>query len=342
MLGRGGSQVTESGKTGIWYTEGHMAKLRVLVISGGPSSEHEVSLASGQQVVKHLDRRHYIVTSIVITKKGLWKWRGKPPVNLKVALRKIAEQKYNIAFLALHGEFGEDGQIQELFDKNNILYTGSGPAACKLAMNKDKANRRFQKAALPVPPWKLVKNVGAAHQLPAVVKPIGGGSAIDTHIVRSEQDYQQAIRRVLKKYKQVIVQYYILGRELSCGVIEDTNGRPRSLPPTEIFPKTSSWYDYHARYTVGASLEITPAKLSPAQTATIKKIALRAHLLLKCGGMSRSDFIFDGEEFWILETNTIPGLTSTSLLPQEADAAGLSFSQMLDLIMMAGLRRKAK
>ena len=131
-----------------------------------------------------------------------------------------------------------------------------------------------------------------------------------------------------------MIQKYIRGREITCGVLEK-NGQAFALPPTEIRPKTSDWFDYKAKYTPGASEEITPAALSKAQTKTIQDMALQAHNLLGCRGMSRSDFIFDGKKFWILEINTIPGLTATSLLPQEAKAAGISFEGMLDLVIAA-------
>jgi D-alanine-D-alanine ligase len=149
-----------------------------------------------------------------------------------------------------------------------------------------------------------------------------------------------ALKRAFKEGERVMVQRFIKGRELTCGILENAKGDAFALPPTEIIPKAAAFFDYKAKYKIGGSTEITPADLPKSIIKKIQAMALKAHKALGCRGMSRSDFILKGSELFILETNTIPGMTKTSLLPQAAKAAGISFPDMLDLIISAGRRRK--
>lgn len=210
-------------------------------------------------------------------------------------------------------------------------------------MDKHLSDLIFHADGMAVPQWKILNSFTTSTSpftLPVVVKPKGSGSSVDITIATTMAEYRRAVRAVINTYGQAMVQQYVRGREITCGVLEDGRGNAFSLPPTEIIPRSSSWFDYRAKYQTGASQEITPARLSKSQTASIQRLAKHAHHLLGCRGMSRSDFIFDGRRFWILELNTIPGLTETSLLPQGAAAAGIKFPKVLDLIIAAALRRK--
>jgi D-alanine-D-alanine ligase len=175
-------------------------------------------------------------------------------------------------------------------------------------------------------------------KIPAVIKPNNGGSSVGVSIVKSKKEFQSEVKKALQVNDSVMVQQFIEGREFTCGILENNEGIPFALPPTEIIPKASKFFDYKAKYKIGGSLEVTPANLSKAMTKKIQSLALNAHVALGCRGISRSDFILKGSTFYILETNTIPGMTETSLLPQAAKAAGISFSEMLDLIISSGLQ----
>ncbi len=313
--------------------------LKVAVVCGGLSSEHEVSLKTARMVLQNLDRRKYQPTRVVIGKNGKWKFESGKAIGIGNAIKKLA--RYDFIFIALHGAFGEDGRFQAILEWIGVSYSGSGVLSSAMAMDKNVSNTLYEVAGLNVPRYiTMDKNRKNSIRLPVVVKPADGGSSIGVSIVRSKKDLRAGLKKAFEESDRVMIQEYIKGREFTCGVIEDKNGKPFALPPTEIIPKTSSFFDYHAKYKVGGSLEITPAQLPKSKIKTLQQMALKAHILLGCNGMSRSDFILKGSKFFILETNTIPGMTETSLLPQAAQAAGIDFPSLLDLIIKAGLRKK--
>lgn len=297
--------------------------MRVAVLMGGPSAEHEISLKTGDMVFENLDRNKYQPQKIVISKKGRWFLDGAR--NKPTTLKEL-ENDFDVVFNAMHGEYGEDGTIQQILEKAKIPYTGSHSKASRLGMDKIESYRLFKKAGLATPPT-------AGQQWPAVVKPADRGSSVGVSIVRNSRDLAAALRLAKKYSPRVLTEEYIKGREITCGVIENSR-RPKALPPTEIILKSSVFFDYHAKYTPGASEEITPARLSSAQTIMAQKAALKAHRVIGCSGYSRADFILGNDgRLYILEINTLPGLTATSLLPQAARAAGIGFSRLLDIII---------
>jgi len=323
----------------LWYYEIMIKKLKVLVIGGGLSSEHEVSLKTSQMIVKNLDAGKYNARLVIIGKGGKWKFGKEKPVDIGDALTKISREKYDFAFVALHGIFGEDGRIQALFEWLDLPYGGAGVLASALAMDKQMTNIVYAASGLRVPPYIVIESKKArlnGVSVPFVVKPVDGGSSVGVSIVKTKKEIAAAFAKAFKESRRVMVQKYIKGKEITCGIIEDEAGRPFALPPTEIVPQSAAFFDYHAKYAVGGSLEITPARISAPQMKEIQKLALRAHCALGCRGMSRSDFILSGGKFYILETNTIPGMTEASLLPKAAAAAGISFPALLDMIIGAG------
>jgi len=320
-----------------------MDKLRILLIQGGISGEHEVSINSGRQILEQMDTDKYELSVCTIQKDGLWKFGNMDKAySLGEALVKI-DGNFDLAFIALHGAFGEDGQIQSIFDTTKLPYTGSGRESSVLAINKEISSNLFANHGLTIPRFKLVNQTNdLAKELgfdwPLIIKPCHGGSSVDTLRANSLPEARGTIDRVLASGDGVIIQELIVGREFTCGILDDDNGKPVALPPTEIIPKHGVFFDYESKYVAGASEEITPPNLPEEQIKEIQALALRAHLILGCSGMSRSDFILRDGIFYILETNTIPGMTATSLLPQAAKVAGISFSQMLDLIINSALR----
>lgn len=316
-------------------------KVQLLLVQGGVSGEHDVSIASGKMILSNLDKEKYNCRLATIKKNGIWLLENNvfSPVG---ALHKIQRLKIEVAFIALHGAFGEDGKIQALFEAIGLPYTGSGPEASMLAMNKAVSNLLFKHLALEVPSFIHVtdgKSELSGLRFPAVIKPNHGGSSIHISFVNSARHARVASRKILDSGDTAIVQTAIKGREFTCGILEDTHGVPIALPPTEIIPIKGFFFDFKAKYTPGGGREITPPAISATLIKKIQTASLKAHTGLGCSGMSRSDFIFDGKKLYILEINTIPGMTQTSLLPQEANAAGVSFSEMLDRIILNALNR---
>jgi D-alanine-D-alanine ligase len=312
-------------------------KLRIAVLMGGPSAEYEVSLKTGQNVMENLDRKKYIPKKIVISKEGRW------PISPKEI-----KKKFDVVFNAMHGEYGEDGQVQKILDKYKIRYTGSGVKASELGMDKEKSYKIFRKAGLKVPDFKVI-NIGPEFNFkldvkyPVVVKPNDRGSSKGVTIVEKFQDLIHALNIAAQFSPMVMLQEYIRGREFSCGVLE-INGKAKALPPTEIRPVHGKFFDYEAKYTSGKSQEITPPKLPKDVIKKIQQVALKAHQAIKASGYSRTDMIMEAksekrktENIYVLEINTLPGMTETSILPQEAKVDGIDFPRLLDLIIESAL-----
>lgn len=314
-----------------------MSKSKIVVIYGGPSTEHDVSIWSAAMVVKNIDRNKFDVTEVKIHKNGSWQFLpGKKIFDLGDAVKILEQKKFDLAFLALHGYFGEDGHIQAILETIQLKYTGSGMTASAVAMDKTLSNALYKTKSFNVPNFyelDLSSPYSKPIKFPAVIKPVAGGSTVGTYIVKNLREFKKQIKETKKVSNRIMVQDYIKGREFTCGVLEK-NGVPIPLMPTEIITK-SKFFDFKAKYTVGGSSEITPPDLPTKQIKELQRQAVQAHKLLGCRGMSRSDFILKAEKFYILETNTIPGLTQTSLLPQGAKAIGINFKTLINLIIQS-------
>ena len=320
--------------------------IKVGVVMGGPSAEHEISLATGQNVVQYLDREKYLPVPIKISKAGQWF------LNNRIASQKDALKSCDIIFNALHGSFGEDGKLQAILEHNKIRYTGSGIAASALAMDKYHSREIFRLAGFNVPKTLKIKKgenfsaqlnffVNKIAKLPVVVKPCSNGSSVGVRIVEDQNKLSRAIVDAFKIDGHVLVEEFIKGREMTCGVLDNWGSQSTAaLPVTEIVPlKNNKFFNYSAKYKKGQSNEVTPAPIDDGLRIKIQDIAVRAHQVLGCRGYSRTDVILkngNGTVF-VLETNTLPGLTSVSLLPQAAQVAGLTFSQLLDTIIESSL-----
>ena len=300
-------------------------KLKVVVLAGGPSSEHEVSLKTAGNVIEKLDKKKYDAEQIIISKKGKW---PIPPNRLAA----------DIVFIAMHGAYGEDGTVQSILEKINVPYTGSDAVASRLGMHKRKSSELFASYGLLAPESFNISRC----EFPVVVKPADGGSSVGVRVVETSDQLQEAIAEASKYSREILAQEYIVGREMTCGVLDDGLGNVIALPPTEIIPVARKFFDYQAKYIAGASREVTPPDLPEKTIKTIQEIALKAHKIIGCSGMSRTDMIIkdlEQSKIYVLEINTIPGLTETSLLPQQALAAGISFSELLDRIIEAALNK---
>ncbi|MCL2029526.1 MAG: D-alanine--D-alanine ligase, partial [Deltaproteobacteria bacterium] len=255
----------------------------------------------------------------------------------------------DVAFLALHGPLGEDGSVQGFLELLGLPYTGSGILASALAMNKEAAKKAFREANLPVPPDMKVMEFWAdlpcmafsALGSPLVVKPANLGSSVGLGIVREEKELMAALRAVFELDKAALLEKYLPGLELTCAVVGSGPGLT-ALPPVEIIPAPGrGFFDYEAKYVPGECEEICPARIPPAITYEVQRLAIEAHLALGCRSLSRSDFILSEGRVYILETNTLPGLTSGSLVPKMARAFGLTFTAFLSYLLDDALGRGA-
>lgn len=320
--------------------------LKVGILTGGPSAEYEVSLATGQNVLDNLDLKKYCPLTIKISKTGKWF------VNSRITTWAKAVKNCDIVFNALHGSFGEDGKIQAILESVGKKYTGSGIAASALAMDKFQSREIFKLAGLTVPKTlKLKKGENFSAQLnffvnkivkfPVVVKPCSNGSSVGVEIADNSQKLAKAIAKAFLIDKEVLIEEFIKGRELTCSVLDNFNGSTTALPVTEITPlKKHKFFNYDAKYKTGHSNEITPAIIDEAIYKKAQDIAERTHQVLGCKGYSRTDMILSGDNraIYVLETNTLPGLTSSSLLPKAAQSVGLSLSQLIDKIIENALK----
>jgi len=307
-----------------------MKKLTVALLSGGISSEREVSINSGRQVFEALDKEKYEII----------RYDPKTDINRLVA----DAPKIDVALIILHGLYGEDGTVQGLLDLLNIPYQGSGVLGSAIAMNKVISKHLFQKHGLPIPEYIIAKKGDAIDPascqkqigLPMVVKPAEGGSSVGMSIVKTEDTLKSALEKAFEYDETVLIESYIKGIEITGGVIG--NKDLLALPIIEIVPdEKHDFFDYEAKYTAGITREICPARIDDTLTVQAQTYAKMAHQALLCKGYSRTDMILKDNDIYVLETNTIPGMTSTSLLPQAAKAAGLNFGQLLDRLIELGI-----
>lgn len=311
---------------------------RIGVLMGGPSAEREISLKSGKAVYEALKQSGLEAVALDVATDS-----KEEIINL------IKSHNINCAFLALHGSFGEDGQIQEILEALKIPYTGSGVEASRLAMDKIASRRLFETAGLKVPKYKVIDkprtfakvrgkssydtNLKAQNNLglPLVIKPAAQGSSIGLSIIDKEEGLDKAVELAFSFDKKVIVEEYVRGREMTVGILD-----AHALPVIEIIPK-KMFFDYEAKYQRGMSDYIVPARLEERIARKLRRVALSAHKLLGCFACSRVDMILNKENLpVVLEVNTIPGLTETSLLPKAAKSCGIEFNELcLKLIRLA-------
>ncbi len=358
-----------------------MKKIRIAVLMGGPSPERTVSVATGQQIVMALAPDLYRVLPVEITTEG--KWLPRPDLLALTAgnagtqellatardghasaaagaadLRPTTSDEFvegeqvDVAFIAMHGPYGEDGTMQGLLELLGIAYTGSGVLASALAMDKLRSRQIFEWHRIPVPGYVSVTadvwhNRGHVYQdvarqlgYPCVVKPNAVGSSIGVSLVREPPELDPAVEGAFAYGPMVLIEEYVAGTEVTCGIVDDPQtGRPVPLPLIEIVPH-EEFYSYDAKYVAGGSDHIIPARVSDGVAARAQGLAVRAYQALGCEGMGRVDMIAREGDVVVLEVNTIPGMTPTSLLPDAARAAGIQFSELLDRIVRTALRRK--
>src|SRR4051812_2942697 len=336
--------------------------MRIIVLMGGTSSERDVSLASGLRIAEALRAKGHSVSTVDTAKGpvteaderrmlagGVVKTKPPTPEELarmkaesvtETAARLPKRGDCDVAFLALHGGSGEGGTIQELLDLAGVPYTGSGHLARALAMDKDLSKHLLRAHGVRTADWLMASSpddpgtdeVERALGWPVIVKPSKQGSTVGLSIVKQPGELRAAVAEAFKHDDEVMIERFIPGRELSAPVIGG-----EALPVGEIIPKHEI-YDYECKYTPGMAEEIFPAPLSAAETSEVQRQAERAFAALKLSGCARIDFRMTASgEFYCLEANTLPGMTATSLVPQGAAAAGISFPDLCDRIARLAL-----
>jgi D-alanine-D-alanine ligase len=306
-------------------------RCRIAVLAGGLSLEREVSLRSGQRVADALVERGHEVARLDLDDH---------------LVPRLADGAFDVAYLALHGKAGEDGTIQSLLELLGVRYTGPDAVASALAWDKTIAKGVFRRAGIPTPDWtalssSAVRDMGAARALdrlaaqlgaPLIVKPAQGGASLGVRYVSSDAELAPALVASFSYHEVVLVERFVSGMEVAVSVID---GEP--LPPVEVHPRVGT-YDFAARYTAGATEFFAPARLAPDVLAACHETAVRAYAVAGCRHLTRADLIVDDDGVpWLLELDTCPGMTETSLLPIAAAAAGWSFADICERVVALAL-----
>ena len=312
---------------------------KIAVVCGGVSTEREVSINSGTNVYNSLKANGIDTILIEINQDNLWE------------LNNLKSQGVNLVFNALHGKFGEDGQVQALLDITGINYTGSGVMASSMAMNKEFAYKILDQFGIRVPKTFSFKKGVSLEEIklqissldngldyPFIVKPNDGGSSIGVTLVNSEEELQSALDSAFADSETVLIQEFVKGREVTCPVIGNKKQALIALPTGEIQTK-NTFFDYQAKYTSSETLEIFPAEVPPLINQKIQLLAKQIHELLNCEGLTRSDFIYteNASELVFLEINTSPGMTKASLCPKSAEVFGWDFFELIKQICESAL-----
>ncbi len=326
-------------------------KQKIAIFCGGPSSEHEVSLSSASTIFKFLDKKKYQIVICYITKdlnaaiisdENLEFKKIKASTPLLEILNLLKKDNYLALLAGLHGEFVEDGKLQTILEYIGISYTGSNPQASSLAMDKYRSMlvaKHINGLSFPVTFFQEIDNYVLPKSLsfPIIIKPNELGSSVGVYIAKNQNDLKLILKNLKKTLgiNKVLLQEYLDDAlELSCGCLQKKDGSQVQLPPIEIRPKKSIMFDYASKYEVGGSEEITPPiSISKNLSAKISRLSQELHALIGCSTYSRSDFMLVDEKVYYLETNTLPGMTATSLLPQEAAAIGITYTELLDFLI---------
>lgn len=334
-------------------------RLRVLVLMGGKSPEHEVSLVGGEEVVRHLDPNKYEILPLVVSKDGQ-RWQLKNPQELLSIKQEISSAKdlaltqeeirpeetpkrADVVFIAMHGPYGEDGTIQGILEMAGVPYTGAGVLTSAIGM--DKAMFKKVMVGVNIPVAKSITLLKGDNEdmvwetlaPPVVVKPSSQGSSVGVSIVHKKEELKRALEKAFQYGLKVMVEEFLSGMEVSCGVLGNKNSI--ALPVVEIVPK-NEFFDFEAKYESGKCDEIVPARISDELTKKVQETAVRVYKAVECKGFGRIDMIICKGKPYVLEINTIPGLTPVSLLPKEAAAAGITYPELIEKLIDFALEKQ--
>lgn len=321
-----------------------MMKTRVGVLRGGPSNEYEVSLQTGGAVLEHLPSDVYEAKEIFVDRSGTWHMRGLPMEPAR------ALSQVDVVFNALHGEYGEDGTVQRVFETHGTPYTGSDALSSAVSMNKVLAKERAQGVNVRFAHHRILLREEMSERamvdlfrsfpMPAILKPIDGGSSVGLCLVCSFQELVRALEDIFAENERVLIEQYVQGKEATVGVIDGFRGEEHyALPAIEIVPTKNVLFDYAEKYD-GHAQEICPARFRPDTNKELERLARDIHKALGLRHYSRSDFIVTHHGIYFLEVNTLPGLTPASLLPKAVAAVGSTLPEFLSHLVGLALERK--
>jgi D-alanine-D-alanine ligase len=313
-------------------------RLRVAVLCGGRSSEHDISLRSADSIIAAMDPERYEIQRIHITQDGLWQPRAISP-------EPGGNPDIDVVFPVLHGTFGEDGTMQGLLDLANLPYVGAGVLASSASMDKEVMKRLMVERGLPVVDYLVVvrgqnhlEEIGRRLPFPMFVKPANLGSSVGISKVKTCEELKEALIFAGQFDRKILVERGIAGREFECSVLG--NDEPVAAVPCEILP-SREFYDYEDKYLLNLAKTVVPADLTPEQTSEVQRLAVACFQSVGCEGMARVDFLLEAEtgKFFINEINTIPGFTSISMYPKMWEASGLPYSNLIDRLIELALER---
>jgi len=315
-----------------------MARLRVAILYGGRSSEHEVSLVSAESIIAAMDPERYEIRRILITREGRWEPRAISP-------EPGGNPGIDVVFPVLHGTFGEDGTVQGLLELADLPYVGAGVLASSVAMDKDVMKRLMLERGLPVVEYLVltrgqyqVENICGRFPFPVFVKPANLGSSVGISKAKTCLELTSALTLAEQFDRKILVERGITGREFECSVLG--NDQAAAAVPCEILP-SREFYDYEDKYILGKARTVVPADLTPQQTAEVQRLAVAGYEAVNCEGMARVDFLMEAAtgKFYINEINTIPGFTSISMYPKMWEASGLAYPKLIDRLIELALDR---
>lgn len=313
---------------------------KVAILYGGPSSEHNVSVNSAKNILRNIDRKKYTILEVYINKQSIFCLKKGERIIKKFDEKDFIKflKKENVykVFPVLHGKYGEDGKLQKVFEKNKINFVGSGSKSSANAIDKNKSNKIYFENNILIPKSKIITEKNPKHNLnyPIIIKPVDEGSSFGLFKFENEKDFLKNISKIFKNYKNMLAQECVSGREFTCGVLEIKN-KIKPLSVSEVVLTKTKTFDYKAKYTKGAVKEITPARIDKKLTKQIQNIAKKCHEILNCKDISRTDIILNKNDnkLYILETNTLPGMTETSFIPEQAKSSGITISHLIDILI---------
>ncbi len=307
--------------------------IKIAIIFGGPGKEDEVSISSAKNILENIDRDKFEVVEVFVDKNK------KYIINDKIfaeqeGLQEIKNMKVEVIFPIIHGTYGEDGELQSELEELGVPFVGSSSRVSALTIDKNKTNSLLERNGIKIPRSKIIskEDIGFDFQYPIILKPINEGSSVDLFKFENKNYSDNQIDFVFKNHKEMLAQEFVTGREFTCGVIEK-EGEVIPLIATEIILTKGELFDYQAKYTVGGCKEITPAEIDVVTMKNIQDIAVACHKVLGCKSISRTDIILKDNDIYVLEINTVPGMTKTSFIPQQAKVCGYDMKELVTMVI---------
>jgi D-alanine-D-alanine ligase len=307
--------------------------IKVALIFGGPGKEHEVSLSSAKNILENADRNLFDILEVLITKDKKYQIDNKI-FDEDFGIEEIKKREVEVIFPIIHGTYGEDGELQEKLEQVGIKFVGSSSNISSLTIDKNKTNRVLEENGITIPKSKIITkdNHISNFTYPVILKPVDEGSSVDLFKFENEIEFNNKIDSVFKNHEEMLVQEFVKGREFTCGVIEkDSEDVP--LIATEVVLTKGELFDYEAKYTTGGCKEITPAEVDSVTMKRLQDVAVTCHKILGCKSISRTDMILKDGDIYVLEINTVPGMTKTSFIPQQAKACGYDMKDLITLLI---------